>query len=136
MPAILPVCLSMIVCDQVTFDPVSGKPSILGVVHEIRCTGFPARHARLMVWAELTGARGALAIDFVAGLAGTDAGLFEPIAAARVSVVFHDPLDVRITGARLDSLVLAQPGSVVFRMAVGGAVIMERRVRVLGRDEA
>jgi len=100
MAALVPLCLSMIICDQVVFDPTTRKPSILGVVHELHGHSFPAASPRLDIGAELTNGRGLLPIDFVALASGGLPGGFEPIAVARVPVSFAHPLEVQIAGAQ------------------------------------
>ena len=53
-----PVLLSAIVCDRVIFDRLTGMPSIIGVLQTISAMKYPARHARLAFFCELTNAHG------------------------------------------------------------------------------
>ena len=131
MVAELPTCLSLITCDEVAYDPLSGKPSLLGVIHELTSPVFPVHSSRVVVWAELTGIRGLLPIDFTALIQDPDNGLLVPVAAVRVPVVFPDSLGIVITGAYLEALPLIAPGLLVVRLAVDEAAIIERTIRVV-----
>jgi hypothetical protein len=139
MVALLPVCLSLIVCDAVAFDSLEGKPSILGVMHVIRCGSFPALSPRFAVFAELTNGRGDVDLEFATLLSGTESAEMILAASDRMQLTFADPLDVRIAGTHVDQLLLRGPGEIVVRMSAGATVIMERRVRILrtppGRPE-
>lgn len=53
-----PLCLSMIVCDNVSVDHGSNKVTILGAFSNVGASAFPATQPSLVVFAELTDGRG------------------------------------------------------------------------------
>ena len=126
----------MIVCDEVVLDPVTAKLSIVGVIHEIACRAFPVLYSEVTIWAELSGGRASQVIEFVAVRIGASPDGEVSLAASRTTVTFPNPIKACIVGARLKSLLLTGPGEIVFRMAVGGVVIMERRVRIILRADS
>ena len=54
-----PVCLSVMLCDQVIEDKRTGKKSLIGVFNEILVTNLPAKHDCMFLLLTLTNCRGA-----------------------------------------------------------------------------
>ncbi|MCH8964204.1 MAG: hypothetical protein IIB58_04525, partial [Planctomycetes bacterium] len=60
MPAsfLKPDVLSLLVCDQILIDRLTGKTSLIGMFSTIGAARFPVRHPQLCVFASLTDGRG------------------------------------------------------------------------------
>ena len=54
----VPDVLSLIVCDQIITDRLTGKQSIIGMFSKIHTRGFPAAHPQLSVYVALTEGHG------------------------------------------------------------------------------
>lgn len=54
-----------------------------------------------------------------------------PISLQRAVANFRDPIRPCLAAARFDDLSLPAAGEIVFRIALAGSIIMERRVRVV-----
>lgn len=133
MPAIVPTCLSMIVADVVSLDHVTGRTSILGVIHELVAAGFPAVRPRLVVWAELIGGHGAMPLLLSAMTVDVGTGAEQEFTQVRLQARFADPRLVYVVVVTIDDIPLAGPGDILFRIACAQGVIMERRVSVRDR---
>ena len=48
------ILLSIITCERVVLDKFTGMPFISGIVHTISAPKYPARHAKIVFFAELT----------------------------------------------------------------------------------
>lgn len=66
MPLPDPVCLSVVLCDQVIEDKRTGKKSLIGVFNEIHVGHLPATHGCMFLLVTLTNCRGSheLKIEF------------------------------------------------------------------------
>src|SRR4030042_6999984 len=58
MTDIQPILLSAITCNRVIFDKVSGMPSIIDIVQMIDAPRYPARHAQIVFFCEMTNGHG------------------------------------------------------------------------------
>lgn len=58
-----PVCLAVIICDQVIEDKRSGNKSLIGLFNSINSRSFPCVHPRCFVLASLTGFKGQIPIS-------------------------------------------------------------------------
>ena len=130
MASIVPQCPSMLIAHEVRMDPVSGLASILGVIHELRATGFPAIHRGVVAWAELTGGRGAA--DLSVTVLVLDSRTMEEHVMTTVHLQgdFSDPRRMYFVHVTIADIPLAKPGMLLFRLACGGVAIMERRVQI------
>lgn len=53
-----PVLLSVIICDRVIIDHITGQSSIIGTLETISAPAYPARHTQLAFFCQLTNGRG------------------------------------------------------------------------------
>jgi len=58
-----PVCLAVIICDQVIEDRRSGNKTLVGLFNSINARQFPCVHPRCFVLASLTGFKGQLPVS-------------------------------------------------------------------------
>lgn len=53
-----PVCISIVLCDQVIEDKTTGKKSLIGLFDKINCGSFPVKHGAMAVIVSLTDVQG------------------------------------------------------------------------------
>ena len=55
-----PEILSLVVCDQIITDRVTGKQSLIGIFSVVHATNFPVNHPQLSVYTSLTSGHGSV----------------------------------------------------------------------------
>jgi hypothetical protein len=58
-----PICLAVIICDQVIEDRRSGNKSLIGLFNSINARQFPCVHPRCFVLASLSGFKGQIPVS-------------------------------------------------------------------------
>jgi hypothetical protein len=58
MTEVPPILLSVIICDRVIFDKVTGMPSIINIIQNINAPKYPIRYPLLVFFCELTNGHG------------------------------------------------------------------------------
>lgn len=120
-----PVLLSAIICDRVIFDRLTGMPSIIGVLETISAPNYPARHARLAFFCELTNGHGKEQITTkLVDVQQEDKIILEKV----VHAEFVDVKQVVGLGFGLEGLVFPHPGEYRFQIYAGTNLLGERRV--------
>src|SRR5690349_17709642 len=120
VPSIVPQCPSMLIARDVQFDPVTGQASILGVLHRLSMRRFPSSHPGVVVWAELTGGRGAVALTLA--VIRLDRRTMEEhvMTTVRLQGQFGDPRRVHMVRVTVADIPLSEPGVMLFRLASEG----------------
>ena len=120
-----PVLLSAIVCDRVIFDRLTGMPSIIGVLQTISAVKYPARHARLAFFCELTNAHGRENITVkLVDVQKDDQIMLEQT----VQSEFVDVRQVGGLGFGFEGIVFPHPGEYRFQIYAGTILLGERRI--------
>jgi len=120
-----PVLLSAIICDRVIFDRLTGMPSIIGVLQTISAPKYPARHARLAFFCELTNGHGKAKVTTrLIDLQQEDQTILEQT----VQSQFVDVKQVVALGFGFEGIIFPHPGEYRFQIYAGTNLIGERRI--------
>src|SRR4030043_75294 len=125
MTDIQPILLSAITCNRVIFDKVSGMPSIIDIVQTIDAPRYPARHAQIVFFCEMTNGHGTT--DVKISLVNTQQE--EKIIFEREGKVRFENVQQIVTLAmNLQGIVFPGPGGYCFQLFAGGNLLGERRI--------
>ena len=120
-----PMPLSIIVCDRVIMDAITGMPSIIGITQVISATKYPARHSRLTVFSEFTNIHHNVKITTrLVDVQKEDEVLFE-----KEDIVLAD--DVKTVAClifTMEGFIFPHPGEYRIQMSCGTEPLGERRI--------
>ncbi len=120
-----PVLLSVIICDWVIIDRITGKPSIIGAYETISAPKYPAIHRRLAFFCQLTNGHGKARITVrLVDVQEEDKTLFE----ATVEHKFRDVREVANLTFDIGGIVFPHSGEYRFQIYAGKEFLGERRV--------
>ncbi len=120
-----PILLSAITCNRVIFDKVSGQPSIIDIVQTINAANYPARHAQLVFFCEMTDGHGIT--DTIIRLVD-DQEEEKVIFEQRGQVKFTDVKQIVTLAMNLHGIVFPRPGEYRFQLFAGNSLVGERRI--------
>ncbi len=123
----VPDVLSMIVCDQIITDRLTGKQSIIGMFSKIHARGFPAAHPQLCVYVALTEGYGETELT-IRVVDANDAR--PPIVEGRGKVRFHDPRAIANLVLQFHGLTFPEPGEYRVQLYSGGELLREARLEL------
>ena len=123
-----PYALSLIICDNIWKDQLSGKTYILGTYSAIKARQFPAVHPQMAFHLTLTNGRGKN--DIRVRLIDTDEER-EAIWEANATVDFPDPRVMFEVGFNLGAVEFPEPGEYRVQVHRGSDFIIERRIVVI-----
>jgi hypothetical protein len=125
MSEIQPVLLSSIICDRVIFDKISGMPSIINIIQNINATKYPAQHAQLVFFCELTNGHGqSRAAIRLVDTQEDDRIIFEQ----KGVVGFKDVQQIVTLAMNLQGVVFPRPGEYRFQLFTNDVLLGERRI--------
>jgi hypothetical protein len=120
-----PVLLSCVVCERVIFDLHTRMPSIICVLQTIAAPRYPARHALLALFCELTNGRGKITITArLVDVQEEDEILLDQ----QVEGEFTDVRQVVGLMFGFEGLVFPHPGEYRFQVYAGTELLGERRI--------
>ncbi len=120
-----PVLLSVIICERVIIDRISNQHSIIGAFETISAPAYPARHARLAFFCQLTNGRGKTKIDIkLVDVEEEDKLLFQ----GAVEQEFGDIRQVANLTFDIGGIVFPHPGEYRFQIYAGTEFLGERRI--------
>ncbi|MCG3137946.1 MAG: hypothetical protein HJJLKODD_01801 [Phycisphaerae bacterium] len=122
-----PDVLSLIICDQIIVDRLSGKTSLIGMFSNIGAARFPVRHPQLCVFAALTDGRGVVPLEIMI-VDANDAR--SPIAHGRAEVEFQDPRQVACLNLHFSGLVFPEPGQYRVQLYCQSELLREARLQL------
>ena len=125
MTDIQPILLSVITCNRVIFDKVSGMPSIIDIVQTIDAQRYPARHSQIVFFCEMTNGHGTT--DVKISLVNTqdeEKVIFEREGKVR----FENVKQIVTLAMNLQGIVFPGPGEYRFQLSAGGYLLGERRI--------
>ena len=123
-----PDVLSLIVCDQIITDRLTGKQSLIGMFSKIHTRGFPATHPQLSVFVALTDGHGQT--EFTIRIVDANDAR-PPIVEGRGKVKFEDPRAIANLALQFHGLTFPQPGEYRVQLYANGALLREARLRVI-----
>jgi len=125
MTDIQPILLSVITCNRVIFDKVSGMPSIIDIVQTINAQKYPARHPQIVFFCELTNGHGTADVK----ISLVDTQEEEKIIFEREGKVrFENVKQIVTLAMNLQGIVFPGPGEYRFQLFTGGHLLGERRI--------
>ncbi len=120
-----PDVLSLLVCDQILIDRLTGKTSLIGMFSTIGAARYPVRHPQLCIFASLTDGRGKTPLE----LAIVDAeDARPPIVSGTATVEFMDPRAVACLNLHFNGLVFPEPGGYRVQLKCNGELLREARL--------
>ena len=125
MADIQPILLSAITCGRVIFDKVSGMPSVIDIVQTIDAPRYPARHAQIVFFCELTNGHGTTKTKVrLVDAQEEEKTIFEREGTVR----FDDVKRIVTLAVNLQGVVFPHPGEYRFQLLAGGSLLGERRI--------
>jgi len=125
MTDIQPILLSAITCGRVIFDRVSGMPSVIDIVQTIDARTYPARHAQIVFFCELTNGHGTTKTKVrLVDTQEEEKVIFE----REGTVKFEDVKRIVTLAVNLQGVVFPHPGEYRFQLLAGGALLGDRRI--------
>ncbi len=120
-----PDVLSLLVCDQILIDRLTGKTSLIGMFSTIGASRYPVRHPQLCVFASLTDGRGPTPLELTI-VDSEDAR--PPIVSGTATVEFKDPRAVACLNLHFNGLVFPEPGGYRVQLKCHGELLREARL--------
>ena len=125
MTDIQPILLSAITCGRVIFDKVSGMPSIIDIVQTIDAHKYPARHAQIVFFCELTNGHGTTKTKVrLVDTKDEEKVIFEREGTVR----FQNVKQIVTLAVNLQGIVFPHAGEYRFQLLAGGALLGDRRI--------
>ena len=123
-----PDVLSLIVCDQIITDRLTGKQSLIGMFSVIHSTRFPVVHPQLSVFASLSGGHGKveLTIRIVDGNEERP-----PLVDGRGQVNFKNPLAIANLALQFRGLAFPKPGEYRIQLISNNELLREARLQLI-----
>lgn len=120
-----PDVLSLIVCDQIITDRVTGKQSLIGMFSKVHAHGFPATHPQLSVYVTMTEGYGTTSIT-IRIVDANDAR--PPIVEGKGKVNFKDPRAIANLALQFHGLTFPEAGEYRVQLYAGGELLREARL--------
>lgn len=123
-----PDVMSLIVCDQIITDRMTGKHSLIGMFSRVHARRFPAAHPQLCVFASLTEGRGEVELTIRIVDANEDR---PPIVEGKGKVQFKDPRAIAHLALQFHGLTFSQPGAYRVQLWSSGELLREARLDLI-----
>ena len=127
MNFIKPDILSLLVCDQILLDRLTGKTSLIGMFSNIAARSFPVRHPHLCVFASLTDGRGKTPVE-ISIVDGEYAR--PPVVSGTALVEFKNPRAVACLNLHFNGLIFPEPCEYRVQLKCHGELLREARLYV------
>ena len=123
-----PDVLSMIVCDQIITDRMTGKQSLIGMFSRIHARGFPASHPQLCVYVALTEGYGET--EFTIRVVDSNDER-PPIVEGKGKVRFKDPRAIANLALQFHGLTFPASGEYRVQLYSSGELLREARLELV-----
>ena len=123
-----PDVLSMIVCDQIITDRLTGKQSLIGMFSRVHARGFPAAHPQLSVFVTLTEGYGETEL-LIRIVDANDAR--PPIVEGKGKVKFKSPRAIANLALQFHGLAFPEAGEYRVQLYSGGELLREARLELI-----
>lgn len=125
MTEVPPILLSVIICDRVIFDKVTGMPSIINIIQNINAPKYPIRYPLMVFFCELTNGHGQTNIRIrLIEEQEEEKVIFEQKGAAE----FKDVKQVVSLALNLQGVALPHEGEYRFQIFAEEHLLGERRI--------
>ena len=123
-----PDVLSMIVCDLIITDRMTGKQSLIGMFSRIHARGFPASHPQLCVYVALTEGYGETQFTIRIVDANDER---PPIVEGKGKVRFQNPRAIANLALQFHGLTFPKPGEYRVQLYSNGELLREARLEMV-----
>ena len=123
----LPDVLSMVVCDQIITDRVTGKQSLIGMFSRIHSQGFPASHPQICIYVALTEGYGEVELE-IRIVDGNEER--PPLVAGKGRVKFQNPRAIANLALQFHGLTFPQAGEYRVQLWAAGTLLREARLEI------
>ena len=123
----VPYALCLLVCDSVSTDRDTGKPTIIGCFTSVSANQFPTVHPGLTIFAELTDGRGEVPITLRLCDVDEEWTLYETAA----TIPMDDPLVIGRVVHKISMVQFPKPGEYRVQLFAGDDLLLERRVMLI-----
>ena len=120
-----PDVLSMIVCDQIITDRMTGKQSLIGMFSKVHAPGFPVTHPQLSVFVTLTEGYGE--VQLLIRIADANDAR-PPIVEGKGKVNFQNPRAIANLALAFHGLTFPEPGEYRVQLYCNGELLREARL--------
>jgi hypothetical protein len=127
-PAANPDVLSLIVCDQIITDRVTGKVSLIGMFAAVHAPRFPVSHPQICVYVALTDGHGKTPIT-IRIVDANDAR--RPIVEGKGIVEFKDPRMIANLALQFHGLTFPEAGQYRVQIWSGSSLLREARLHLV-----
>ena len=125
---LVPDVLSLIVCDQIIADRLTGKQSLIGMFSRIHAARFPATQPHLCIHVVMTDGRGKTPVD-IRIVDSDDAR--PPVVRGRGMVDFKNPRAVANLSLQFYGLVFPESGEYRVQISCRGTLLREARLELV-----
>ncbi|MFH0981062.1 MAG: hypothetical protein V2A79_05940 [Planctomycetota bacterium] len=123
-----PDVLSLIVCDQIITDRVSGKVSLIGMFSAIHSPRFPVAHPQICVYVAMTDGHGKTPIT----IRIVDANeARRPLVEGKGTVEFKDPRMIANLALQFHGLTFPEAGQYRVQIWSGSTLLREARLHLV-----
>jgi hypothetical protein len=124
----IPDILSLIVCDQIITDRITGKQSLIGMFSTIHSMQFPVIHPQLCVFVALTEGHGKTPLE----IRIVDAeGAHSPLVRGQGVVDFKNPLAIAHLALQFHGLRFPQPAGYRVQLWCQESLLREARLQLV-----
>ncbi len=124
----VPEVLSLLVCDQIITDRLTGKQSLIGMFSKIHTRGFPASHPQLCIFVMMTEGYGE--IDVLLRVVDSNDSR-APIVEGKGKVRFKDPRAIANLSLQFHGLTFPEPGEYRIQLFAEGELLREARLELV-----
>jgi len=125
MTEVPPILLSVVICERVIFDKITGMPSIINIIQNINAPKYPVRYPSLVFFCELTNGHGETKITIrLVEEQEEEKVIFEQKGVAE----FKDVKQVVSLALNLQGIVLPREGEYRFQLFAEDYLLGERRI--------
>ncbi len=124
----VPDVLSLLVCDQIITDRMTGKQSLIGIFSTIHSWRFPIIHPQLCVYVALTDGRGKTPLTI--RIVDSDENR-RPVVQGTGMVEFHNPRAIANLALQFQGLRFEEPGEHRIQIMCKDAMLRDARLTVV-----
>jgi hypothetical protein len=128
-----PVALSLVACERVIVDALTGQYNLIGVVSNVQGQQFPYQLGQLCLYAELTNGHGPTKLRLRIIDAGEEE---EPVLEAELEISMDHPLSVKQVVFGANGLIFPEKGEYRVQFFAGDHLMTERRITLLQASSA
>ena len=123
-----PVCVAVVICDQVIEDSVTKKKSLIGLFTHLQALNFPFQHQQMGLYFCLTDAEGLYRFDIDLMYLNSEQLVCR---ATLPNIMIGDRLQISDFGINMPSLIFPAPGRYEFRLRMEGHLIAQKDFNVM-----